>query len=77
MALPAVEELWSLVAWSRHRVVLEHTVLRKSMIPHCIPSVLGLLLVTPHTPQQPWGGWLMVEQGIGVYQGWYQVTGAS
>lgn len=42
MALPGVEELWSLMVWSRHWVMLEHTVLWKSMIPHCIPSVLGL-----------------------------------
>lgn len=40
--------------------MLEHTVLGKSMIPHYIPSVLGLLLETPHTPQQPWEGCLVV-----------------
>lgn len=57
MALPAVEELWSLTVCSRCQVMLgmlEHTVVGKSMIPPCIPSVLGLLLETPQTLQQPW-----------------------
>lgn len=36
--------------------MLQHIVVGKSTTPHCIPSVLGLLLETPHTPQQPWEG---------------------
>lgn len=69
MAVPAVEELWSLTVWSKCWVMLgmlEHTVVGKSMIPHRIPSVLGLLLETPQTLQQPWGGCLVGEQEIGV-----------
>lgn len=58
MAVPAVEELWSLTVWSKCWVMLgmlEHTVVGKSMIPHCIPSVLGLLLETPQTYSSPGG----------------------
>lgn len=48
--------LWSLTVCSRRWVVLgmlEHTVVGKSTIPPCIPSLLGLLLETPQTLQQP------------------------
>lgn len=56
MALPGVEEPWCLTAWSRFWLMLGMLVrveVGKSMIPRCFPTLLGLLLETPHTLQQP------------------------